>query len=53
MTLNSLMTDKPVVLRFQIELEFGNVGFCRRKTGIPGEKPLGAGREPTTNSTHI
>ena len=54
MTLNSLTTDKPVVLRFQIELEFGNVGFCgRRKTGEPGEKPLGAGREPTTNSTHM
>ena len=25
---------------FQIELEFGNVGFCGgRKTGEPGEKP--------------
>ena len=25
---------------FQVELEFGNVGFCeRRKTGVPGEKP--------------
>ena len=24
-----------------------------RKTGVPGEKPLGARREPTTNSTHI
>jgi len=23
------------------------------KTGVRGEKPLGARREPTTNSTHI
>ena len=39
---------------FQVELEFGNVGFCGgRKTGIPGEKPSEQGREPTTNSTHI
>ena len=29
---------------FQVELEFGNVGFCGgRKTGVPGEKPLRAG----------
>ena len=28
--------------------------FKDGKTGVPGEKPLGAlGREPTTNSTHI
>ena len=26
-TLNSEITDKPVALGFQIELEFGNVGF--------------------------
>jgi len=27
----------------RIELEFGNVGFCGDgKTGVPGEKPLGA-----------
>ena len=27
----------------QIELEFGNVGFWgEEKTGVPGEKPLGA-----------
>ena len=27
--------------------------FCaERKTGKPGEKPSGQGREPTTNSTH-
>jgi len=33
---------------------FGDVGFCGgRKTGEPGEKNLGARREPTTNSTHI
>ena len=39
---------------FQVELEFGNVGFCGgRKTGVPREKPLEQGREPTTNSTHI
>ena len=53
-TLNSLTTDKPVALGFQIELEFGNVVFCGgRKTGEPGEKPSEQGREPTTNSTHI
>ena len=23
------------------------------KTGVPGEKPLGQGQEPTTNSTQI
>ena len=29
---------------FQIELEFRSVGFCGgKKTGVPGEKPLGAG----------
>ena len=40
-TLNSLTTDKPMALGFQIELEFGNVGFCGgRKTGEPGEKPF-------------
>ena len=39
---------------FLIELEFGNVGFRGEgKTGVPGEKPLGARRESTTNSTHI
>ena len=43
-----------MALGFQIELEFGNVGFCGgRKTGEPGEKPSEQGREPTTNSTHI
>jgi len=39
---------------FRIELEFGSVGFCGEgKTGEPGEKPLRAGRQPTTNSTRI
>ena len=43
MTLNSLTTDKPVALGFQIELEFGNVGFLGEgKTGEPGEKTLEA-----------
>ena len=31
----------------QVELEFGNVGFCGgRKTRVPGEKPSEQGREP-------
>ena len=34
---------------FRIELEFRNVGFYgERKTGVPGEKPLGA--EKRTNN---
>ena len=34
---------------FQIELEFGSVGFQGEgKTGVPGEKPLGE-RERTNN----
>ena len=34
---------------FLVELEFGNVGFWGEgKTGVPGEKPLGA-RERTSN----
>ena len=37
---------------FQVELEFGNVGFCGgRKTGTPGEKPSEQGQQPTTNFT--
>ena len=53
-TLNSLKTGKPVALGFQIELEFGNVGFCGgRKTREPGEKPSEQRREPTTNLTHM
>ena len=40
------------VCAFQIELEFGIVGFQGEgKTGEPGEKPLRASREPTTHST--
>ena len=32
-----------MALGFQIELGFGNVGFCGEgKTEVPGEKPLGA-----------
>ena len=32
-----------MALGFRIELEFGNVGFRGEgKTGVPGEKPLGA-----------
>ena len=33
MTLNSLTTDKPVALGFQIELEFGNVATLRQTCG--------------------
>ena len=37
------------VRALQIELEFGNVGFLGEgKTGVPGEKPLGA-KERTCN----
>ena len=54
MTLNIRVTDKPVALEFQVELEFRNVSFGGgRKTGGPGEKPEEQGRELTTNSTHI
>ena len=39
---------------FWIEVEFGSVGFCGEgKLGEPGEKPHGARRESTTNSTYI
>ena len=48
-TLNNLTTDKPVALGFQIELDFGKVGFRGKgKTGVPREKPLGA--RMTTNN---
>ena len=34
------MTDKPMALKFPIELKFRNVDFCGgRKTWEPGEKP--------------
>jgi len=44
-----------VALRFQIELEFGNIGFLRREEKLedPEKKPLEQGQEPTTDSTHI
>ena len=39
------------VRAFQIELESGSVGFLReRKTGVPGEKPLGARERKTSRS---
>ena len=49
-SLNSLLRlTNLLALRFRIDFEFGNVGFCReRKTGLPGEKPLGA-RTGTNN----
>ena len=41
------------VRAFQIELEFGSVGFWGEgKTGVPGEKPLGA-RERTNNKLNL
>ena len=37
---------------FQIELEFGSVGFLGEgKTGVPEKNLSEQGREPTTNST--
>ena len=43
-----LMTKSLKII--QIELEFGNVGFWGQgKTGVPGEKPLGA-RSRTNNN---
>ena len=47
--MNSKQHYKICICEFQIELEFGSVGFYGEgKTGIPGEKPLGA-RERTNN----
>ena len=38
----------------RFEFEFGSVGFWGEgKTGVPGEKPLGAKREPTTNVSQM
>jgi hypothetical protein len=38
--------DNIISPRFLVELEFGNVDYCRgRKTGEPGEKPSKQGRE--------
>ena len=37
------MNSSKRVRAFQVELEFGSVGFSGEgKTGVPGEKPLGA-----------
>ena len=42
------------VCAFQIEMEFGSIGFKGEgKTGNPEKNLLEQGREPTTNSTHI
>ena len=39
-------------LSFLVELEFGNIGFRGEgKTGVPGEKPVGA--KERTNATYI
>ena len=47
-------TDKPVALRFRIELEFGNVDFEERGKPEYSEKDFSEqGQEPTTNLTHI
>ena len=64
-THNGIATDKPVALRFQIVLEFGNVGFWeknkrwekrqekmlgeKKKTREPGEKNLGAQTRTNNN----
>ena len=46
--LNSFKGDRA----FQVELEFGNVGFCGgRKTGVPGEKPSEQGPRPIFSVT--
>ena len=38
------------VRAFQMELEFGSVGFCGEgKTGVSGEKPLGVRERPNNN----
>ena len=39
---------------FRVNWNLEKLFLREGKTGVPGEKPLGAlGREPTTNSTHI
>ena len=53
-TWESVTTGKPVALRFQIELEFGNVGFEERGKPDLLEKNLSEqGQEIMTNSTNI
>ena len=38
------------VCAFQIELDFGSVGFCGEgKTRVPREKPLGGRERPNNN----
>ena len=45
---------KKCVIVIQNELEFGNVRFLGEgENGVHGQKPLTAGRESTTNSTHV
>ena len=46
---SGISTEWLFVHCFQVELEFGNVGFCGgRKTGVPREKPSEHGREPSS-----
>ena len=48
------LTDKPMALKFLIELEFRNVGFRGgRKTGEPGEKPSEQLRARTNNKLKL
>ena len=46
-THNSLTTDKPVVLRFSIELEFRNVGFFWREENWRTSLKCGEARKRT------
>ena len=42
------------VQAFRVELEFRSAGFSGEgKTRVPGVKPLGVEKEPTTNLAHI
>ena len=57
-THNSIATDKPVALRFQIVLEFGNVGFWeknkrweKRQEKMLGEKKNRRTRRKKPRST--
>ena len=62
---NSLPRNKTNCFSFILRLKAHSVHFGSNwnlavlvfekegKTGVPGEKPLGARREPTTNLTHI
>ena len=44
---------QPQLVFMQVELEFGDVSFCRGRKPENPEKTLGTRREPTTNSAHI